>query len=183
MLKLFFFLFSFLISINEGRIELFSIASSKEKVIDEETVFRSVWKIEDKSSSGTGFFIGPRTLVTNFHVIDDLSSLEEVRIVQEGNLRELRVKNLLSVSIKEDLALLETEESVSYYLNLEKEELDLSEAFYVLAYPGGKFQKINQTGDLTENSFFSDNFYNFGASGSPVLDKNHSLVGITYMAH
>ena len=181
MLKVF-FLFSFLISINEGRIELFSVAYSKEKIIDEETVFRAVWKIEDKSGNGTGFFIGPRTLVTNFHVIDDLSSLEDMRITQEGTSRELRVKKLVSVSIEKDLALLEIEESVSDYLILKEEELDSPEDLYVLAYPDGKFQKINQTGILKWNSFFSDKSDPHGASGSPVLDKNHNLVGITYMA-
>ncbi|MBC6416184.1 MAG: bifunctional trypsin-like peptidase domain-containing/SEL1-like repeat protein, partial [Bdellovibrionales bacterium] len=184
MLKVFFFLFSFLISINQGRIGLFSVAFSKEKVIDEETVFHSVWKVQYKSEAikinGTGFFIGPTKFVTNFHIIEALFSLEELRIVQEGTSRELRVKKLVSVSIEEDLALLETEESVSDYLILKEEELDSPEPLYVVAYSGGKFKKINQTGILKWNSFFSDNSNNNGVSGSPVLDKNHSLVGVVY---
>ena len=187
MLRLFLFLCAFLININQGRIELFSIASSKEKIIDEETVFHSVWKVQHKSKAikinGTGFFIGPTKFVTNFHIIEALFSLEELRIVQEGTSRELRVKKLVSVSIEEDLALLETEESVSDYLNLEKEKLDSPEALYVVAYPGGEFKKINQTGVLKWNSFFSDNPYNFGASGGPVLDKNHNLVGVVFKVH
>ncbi|MBC6416187.1 MAG: trypsin-like peptidase domain-containing protein, partial [Bdellovibrionales bacterium] len=184
MLRLFIFLRAFLIGIKRRRIKLFSVASSKKKIIDEETVFHSVWKIEDKSGgNGTGFFIGPTKIITNFHVIDDLSSLEDIRITQEGTSRELRVKELVSVSIEEDLALLETEESVSDYLNLEKEKLDSPEALYVVAYPGGEFKKINQTGVLKWNSFFSDNPYNFGASGGPVLDKNHNLVGVVFKVH
>ncbi|MBC6416189.1 MAG: SEL1-like repeat protein, partial [Bdellovibrionales bacterium] len=64
-----------------------------------------------------------------------------------------------------------------------EEELDSPEDLYVLAYPGGKFQKINQTSVLKWNSFSSDNSNNHGASGGPVLDKNHNLVGIVYMVN
>ncbi|MBC6415269.1 MAG: bifunctional trypsin-like peptidase domain-containing/SEL1-like repeat protein [Bdellovibrionales bacterium] len=187
MLKVFLFLCGFLIIINQGRIALFLVNHSKKKIIDEETVVHSVWKIQDKSKAvkmkGTGFFIGPTKIITNFHVIQTLSSLEDIRITQEETSRELRVKKLVSVSIEEDLALLETEESVSDYLNLEEEELDSPESLYVVAYPGGKFKKINQTGILKWNFFSSDNLYNSGASGGPVLDKNHNLVGVVSMAH
>ncbi len=51
---------------------------------------------------------------------------------------------------------------------------------YALGYPNGQLQEIRQTGVLKEDYFFSDNSDTGGASGSPVLNEAHQLVGVLY---
>ena len=157
-----------------------------------------VWKIHSPDVEGgtgsnvmrgTGFFIGENHFVTNFHVISHMlrgsGSLENIALLQQGNTSVLRIKEILSVSAAYDLALLETEESVTNYLNLGESPPEPNENLFSIAYPYGVFTVINKTGDiLYENNqsyiFPTDNSSMSGASGSPVLDEQGQVVGVLF---
>ena len=50
---------------------------------------KSIWKIESPSTSGTGFFVGPRFFVTNLHIISSMlqdHSITDITLSQKDNL-------------------------------------------------------------------------------------------------
>ena len=190
--KLSFFLLFFSVSLNISSkskigIEFFSAAFSKGAATDKEQAAKAVWKIQiGNIFNGSGFFISKNKIVTNFHVIQPAESigLENVTLVQEGNPEQLKVKRIVSLSILEDLAVLEIEGAVSHFLSLPSEDvLNSSKSLYILGYPEGKFKEIRQTGVLKDDSFFGNHSNNEGASGSPVLNESHQLVGVSNEAN
>ena len=153
----------------------------------------SVWQITlldkygEKISRGTVFFIGPRSFVTNFHVILPMIEEEEVVIFldQKNNPPRKEVTRILKVSALYDLALLETESPVPSYLptgNQLPQPTQPDEALFLSGYPLGKFQDIRKTRIFVDHEYFyyfPVNLYSLeGASGSPVVNKKEQLVGI-----
>ena len=139
---------------------------------------QAIWKIHrlDQHRNGTGFFIGPNHFITSLHIInvllhessfEDMSQdywLEDQNIVleQEGNPSVLQVKRVLAVSALHNLALLETEENITNYLNL-RDNMRLSKSLLSIAYPKGIFTKIRKMGDIL---YEDDQRYNFPANYS-----------------
>ena len=146
---------------------------------------QAVWRIRFSSnkgiSQGTGFFISPKLLLTNFHVIGSIQNFKSVSLSQEGNSRELSFKKIIALSALHDLALIETEETVADYLELKNIFLDIKE-LYVLGYPKGVLTEIKNTGPArfeSDNlSFMTSHFKQGGASGAPVLNQKGQVVGI-----
>ena len=162
--------------------EPFSVAFSEELSIEKAKTAKAVWKIElGDGRKGTGFFISENQIVTNAHVVCDVKDIEDITIIQEENLRQLKANKIVSLSIRHDLAILEVDGFVSDFLSLPKDSINPSN-IYVLGYPRGKFQEIRQTGVLKEDYFFSDNSYLAGARGGPVLNEVYQLVGILNQA-
>ena len=188
--KVFLFLLCFSTSFNISNnskigIELFYAAFCEEAAISREQSAKAVWKIKIGQNIGSGFFISTNKIVTNFHVIKHAESigLENIILAQEGHSEQLKVKRILSLSIIDDLALLEVDGAVSDFLSLPsvpslEDLLNSSKNLYILGYPEGKFQEIRQTGAFTEYSFFGNHSNAGGASGSPVLNDSHQLVGV-----
>lgn len=117
----------------------------------------------------------------------DIETVENFVLSQKGNPTVIKVKKNLTLSALHDLALLETEEKVTHYLNLKQNPPKASEPLFIPAYPNGTFKKISKTGNI----FYEDNQeYNFpinhfnlsGASGSPILDKQGQVVGVHFSA-
>ena len=167
--------------------ELFSVAFAEEESVNKEQIAKAVWEIQKGKGIGlgSGFFISENQIVTNFHVISSAESigLENISLVQDGNPKWLKVKRIVSLSILDDLAVLEIEGSVSHFLNLPSEDvLNSSKSLYLLGYPNGKFKEIRQTGLFTEESFFGNHSLPIGASGGPVLNESHQLIGVLHQA-
>ena len=160
-------------------IEPFSVAFSEKLTINKAKIAKAVWKIKSNAGTGTGFFISENQIVTNAHVIDQVKNLAEITIVQEENLRRVKANKIVSLSIRDDLALLEVDRVVSDFIILPENPLHSSNG-YALGYPKGQFQEIKQMSVLTKDYFFSDTFYLSGASGSPMLNEAHQLVGVLY---
>ena len=75
---------------------------------------------------------------------EDQNPIDHINLGQEGNSSVLRIKKVISVSALYDLALLETEESVTDYLNLRENSPEPNEDLFVIAYPGRVFTKIKE---------------------------------------
>lgn len=186
--KLSFFLLCFSASLNtpsnsKSGIELFSAAFAEETAVSKEQAAKAVWEIHIKDSfGGSGFFIEANKIITNYHVISDIESvgLENIKLVQKGNPKQLKIKRISALSIIYDFALLEVDGAVSNFLNLPPTaSLSSTKNLYVLGYPGGKFKEIKQIKNgVQEDSFFVDYDPLHGASGSPILNEFHQLVGI-----
>ena len=153
--------------------------------------------------NGTGFFVGANHLITNFHIIFHMLKWPENDIVlsQGGNIAF--VKRILALSGIHDLALLEVErtpvnslnlteewpkfdmeEEPTSFLSLREDPLKPDENLFLVAYSQGAFTRIRKTEDI---SYEDRQHYGFsidksglsGASGSPVLDEQGQVVGVT----
>ena len=158
-----------------------TIEFSEELTIEKAKIAKAVWKIKGNRWNGTGFFISENKIVTNAHVVGNVKDLEEITIVQEGNPRRLKANKIVNLSIRDDLALLEVDGVVSDFIILSEDPLNSSNV-YALGYPNGRFQEIRQMSVLQDDYFVSNNLDIKGASGSPLLNEAHQLVGVLYQA-
>ena len=146
---------------------------------------RSVWKISSPRASGSGFFLSPRLLVTNFHVVEAFEKdfPEGIDLIQNGEPSGMRIKWLISASAIEDVAVLETDRDAPFYLNLREKPLSANEDAFILGYPGGAFRFLRKTGPLMNFGGFMQFPLNFtkkmvGLSGGPAVDSGGSVSGI-----
>lgn len=142
-------------------------------------------------SHGSGFFIGPRTLITNFHVIDNLT--KDTRITLSRTNEVTGQKIFMNASLKEvsaiyDLAILESEKPVDHYLNVGRtpQSLQVGHPFYLIGYPKDLFIILPLS---YEGRFFQDNFLQFnhsykeslkGSSGGVVVSETGEILGAVH---
>ena len=162
---------------------------------EQHSVKSTVWKISiqevQEDINGTGFFIAPNKLITNFHVISellDIAKTTDITLSQDGNAKTLKIKGILAVSALHDLALLETTRSVEHYLPIRKTPLQEQEELSITGYPGGKLTDIKKISNRIMFStdmiyFFVNHFSLGGASGSPVVDAKKQVVGIFHASN
>ncbi len=165
---------------------------------------QSVWSIitigKNKANAGTGFFISPKTFITNYHVasffLRTIKVETSVVIQSQKNPKKYHfIKSLVSSSALKDLAVFEIEGEVSNYLPLrqtsslllnknKKEDFTSKKKVFVIGYPQLKFHIME--GLLSYNALFGTFiFIDFegdlkGASGSPILDEEGRLIGILH---
>ena len=157
------------------------------KILQAET---SVWEIHSFYTQGSGFFISPKLFVTNFHILLGLllnneEDLNEIRLAQKGNPNILNIKQVVSVSILYDLAIIEIKETSQHYLNLSETELKTDEDLFVIGYSSGVFLIEKNTGKI---SYENDSLFMFpvshsnlfGTSGGPILNEQGQLVGVLF---
>ena len=144
---------------------------------------QAVWLISGHTF-GTAFFISPRRVITNWHVISG-QDMDTLSLQQEGDERELSIKRLISVSVLHDLALLETKEDSTHYLTVREDIVSDEEKLFLLGYPGQAFKYTLKTSPL--KNFNNDDIFTYfhvnrtninGNSGGPVLDANSKVVGV-----
>ena len=158
---------------------------------------RATWKVHNNlNMQKTGFFIEEDLFVTSFHIIQgqkpldhasDEEFIENLRLSQDGNPPNIKVKEIIAVSAIHNLALLKTEK-VQYHLSLKQNSPQASESFAIPTYSKGSFTEIRKTGNmLSENG----SFYIFpieypaidGSSGAPILDNKRQVAGVLFSGY
>ena len=138
---------------------------------------------------GSGFFISPNLMVTNFHVIDYANQhIEIISNKDSENSNELLINNmkLLKVSSLYDLALLESETESPYFLNIKTEPIQPNkDSFFLLGYPDNRFifspVQYNSS-HLDRRLILFDRKTSLGqltgTSGGPIIDQNGNVVAV-----
>ena len=156
----------------------------------------SDWEIDTQHKTqhidlgkGTGFFISPKLLITNFHVIQNMFN-ENINTVSETKLLESHNKplalKLLKVSSIYDLALLESKTPVDYYLDIESTTQNLPTKSFLMAYTRNGFIKtpINYIKSVFDTMILFRRDMNLGdldgASGAPVVSQTGELIGVNH---
>ena len=175
---------SSLISIERSHLE--AAIQTNLKANDSEN---SVWRIRNHSNyfMGTTFSIGPNLFVTNFHVLrsmlKDESSIKDITLQQKGHSSHLTIKRIIAVSAFYDLVLLETEQSVTSYLNITENPIYPKGELFMPGYPQGDFKEMKKIGEVVDHGYhytFSVNHTHLlGTSGSPVLNTEGQVVGVS----
>ena len=138
---------------------------------------------------GTGFFISPTHIITNFHVIqnslDENTTILSNKKLSNGANISNRLK-LLKVSSIYDLALLESENPVDHYLDIETIESYPQTDSFLIAY--AKDNLITAPIDYNQSLF--DELILFqrdsalgdlkGTSGGPIINTAGNVVGVNH---
>ncbi|MBX9692989.1 MAG: serine protease [Cyanobacteria bacterium] len=133
---------------------------------------------------GSGFFVSPHVIATNFHVIDGASSGV---IKFSGSGREVSIAKVIAVDVEHDLALLYVPGTLTKPLPLASGgNLAIGSTVYVVGSP------LGQEGTFSEgivSSYRNDGLMQMSApispgnSGGPVLDDQGAVVGISVASY
>ena len=146
---------------------------------------QAVYKVtKANGSSGTGFFIAPDLFVTNFHVIDEVESLDDISLDHQDR-PSISIRNIIAVSIFADLAILQTEEKSPVYLS-EGELASLDENLVIIGHVGGadraEIIKSTEASSLWEDIVYETptdfSGESFGLSGSPLINLDGEFLGV-----
>ncbi len=134
---------------------------------------------------GTGFVINPQQVITNFHVIENARSMEDITLSQPqiDKANPIQIKRTLALDAENDLAVLEVGPSVDSYLTLGNRLPKIGEPLFVSGYPEGEFTEMTNTGNIKQFKYFDSiplNYYSSldGTSGSPAFNKQGQIVGV-----
>jgi V8-like Glu-specific endopeptidase len=133
--------------------------------------------------SGTGFFISPKYVLTNFHVVKDAESIE---IYREGHSDKA---TLYVWDVMSDLALLRTEKKCKTHLEFSSKKIRLGEEVVVLGYPLGVLLgtglKVTRGNISALTGLINDSNQmqitapvQPGNSGGPLLNDTGNVIGV-----
>ena len=136
-------------------------------------------------STGSGFAIGPTTLITNRHVVADSAELQ----VATYDGRDVSATATSTAEIA-DLAVVRTTQELPSYARLADLDPEVGDQVTVVGYPEGgpltltRGRVIGSTTDpLNENLgqvLVTDAAVEPGSSGSAVLDSAGQVIGVVY---
>ena len=138
--------------------------------------------LEESTSSGSGFFIGPDLVLTNQHVID---SADEISVVYDG---QEHGSEVLFSDEEYDIALLKVPFENSVYFAFSN-QYSLASDIFVMGYPLSDVlgSDIRITNGIVNSMSGLDGDSNFiqisaqvqpGNSGGPVIDDEFKVVGM-----
>ncbi len=167
----------------ESTVEQTDTIKSASKIYAE-TVNSTVTILTDNDHLGSGFFVAPNLIVTNFHVIRNSS---DVRIKLNNSGKFYRINGYVAVNKSDDLIILETDDIEGEKLQLSNRELTVGEKIYVIGSPDGLPATISD-GIISNVRNFTDNSYvqitapiSPGSSGGPVLNEYGEVIGVSVM--
>lgn len=162
----------------------------------------SVVQIHSKmNATGTGFFVTPRLILTNRHVINTYkkraNKWDAPRVIVLKDGRQITKFNSIHCSVRVDLCAIsvEPQANIKTFSKLSTVPSVVGQDVYVLGHPQGISNPIISTGIVSSENVLipgSDNkgkdilFKGFtttaavspGSSGSPVLSKTGEILGI-----
>ena len=137
---------------------------------------------------GTGFFISPHWLATDFHVVCCFETpVDQTLFITTIEGQTIAIDNIIYANAFDDLAILEVRTFTSkYFLELNKNtDIQTDDKIRVLGYTKDHSNLIRLTGKIDQqesdlyNSIYtgSVNFYKLkGTSGAPVFHENNDKV-------
>ena len=151
------------------------------------TVYFGIQKPDGTISEGSGFFIRPNYIATNYHVIEDATAAY-IKLV--GQQTTYRIESIAAADAEHDLAILKVSNTNPVVLPLaNSDKVEIGETVYAVGNPKGlegTFSKgivsAIQTG--SNNKWIQiDASISPGSSGGAVLNNRGEVIGVATAIH
>ena len=184
------FLFSFLVPVVFLSFSCAQVISEKSDVPTETDLISdkakaSIVRLVGSSVGGTGFFIAPDKITTNFHVVAG-NTIGPIFAKSKLEHKETTwtVEGVMAFDIKSDIAILKVQDEGVPLSLADVETLQIGEAVFIAGYPNLGEYKVTE--GFVQNICNSDKQFDItaetypGNSGSPVLNSKGEVIGIHY---
>ena len=150
----------------------------------ESTVYLEMQKPDGTGSKGSGFFIQPSYIATNYHVIEGATAAY-VKLV--GKQTTYQVESIAATDAEHDLAILKVSSTNSTVLPLaNSDKVEIGEAVYAVGNPQGFLEGTVSDGIISAIRGEGDNKWiqmtapiSPGSSGGPVLNAHGEVIGVS----
>ena len=151
------------------------------------TVYFGIQKLDRTTSEGSGFFIRPNYIATNYHVIEDATAAY-IKLV--GKQTTYRVENIAATDPERDLAILKVSNTNSVVLPLaNSDKVEIGETVYAVGNPKGLEGTVSN-GIISSIRGTGNNKWiqitaavSPGSSGGAVLNSRGKVIGIATAIH
>ena len=144
-------------------------------------------------STGSGFFVGPNQIATNYHVIEDILNeytIGGAKLVGKEDV--YAIENIVSFDKEKDLAIVKIKEVKSTGIEVpalilgDSDAVQIGEKIYVVGNPQGLEGTFSDgiisaiRGDSTDDKVFQMTApISEGSSGGPVLNEKGEVIGVS----
>ncbi len=125
----------------DGYVVATTVPESEATRTAHEVTYRVRTSMCDSLVTGSGFAVGPHTLITNRHVVKDATAVE----IDSWDARLIRISKV-TISQENDLAVLHTVERLPKWLKVA--DAKVGERVWVIGYPNGGKIEVSR-GDIT----------------------------------
>ena len=144
-------------------------------------------------STGSGFFVGPNQIATNYHVIEDILNEYTIRGAKLVGKDDIyAIEDVVSFDKKKDLAIVKVKEVKSTGVEVpaltlgDSDAVQIGEKIYVAGNPQGLEGTFSDgiisaiRGDSTDDKLFQMTApISQGSSGGPVLNEKGEVIGVS----
>ncbi len=161
--------------------------NAQSKILSPSQIYKLVEKstvtiVADNEQQGSGFYVAPNVIATNYHVIEEAT--EAHGIIASTNAK-VRVIGYVAVDKEADLILLKVSGSPRTPLKMAKSKVVIGQTIYTVGAPLGMSGTIsNGMVSAIRNDGYVDYLQitapiSSGSSGSPVVNRVGEVVGIS----
>jgi S1-C subfamily serine protease len=133
--------------------------------------------------SGSGFFVSPNVVATNYHVVENTSG-GVVKFLGRSSVS--KIENVVAVNPTFDIALLQIDKTSPVKLDLgDSKNLKIGQSVYVVGNPQG-LEGTFSNGLVSSIRKFGEDYLvqmtapiSSGSSGGPVLDNSGKVIGVS----
>ena len=152
------------------------------------TVHLKIGKGEGQDSQGSGFFVHPGYVATNYHVV---KGAEAIYVKSVANDITYTVEEITEINEKYDLAIIKISITEHPVLDLgDSDDVHIGETIYTIGNPKG-LQGTVSRGIISSIRDFGDRGARIqidapispGNSGGPVLNENGKVIGVSVSVH
>lgn len=142
------------------------------------------------ASQGSGFFIKPGVVITNFHVVDDLNGEIEVEFWSGSESKHFGIAEVVAYDEDSDLAILDVPAARNIGVQTlslinENETVEIGETVYALGNPEG-LERTFSPGIVSAQIRSSDKLarvqisapISHGSSGGPIINSKGKVIGV-----
>jgi hypothetical protein len=168
-----------------------AVAAAQPKILSPSQVYRQVVKstvtiVTDAGSLGSGFYVAPNVIATNYHVVEGASS---VKCVLTNTTKQVSVTGYVAVDKNADLILLKVTGAPKSPLKLAHGKVATGQIIYAIGAPQGMEGTISDGIVSAVRSVEHITLVQItapisqGSSGGPVVNRVGEVVGISTLIH